>query len=100
MAGSGGGGYSPQILVGMCRGKVKNGGLRSELERESARDSGSSSGSSSVKSGSPELTVGRGCMAGTLNKGGGTVGGGGDRGALAPPPPQVPKGHFSSIFGP
>ena len=33
----GGGGYSPQILVGMCRGKVKNGqGLRNELpvERE------------------------------------------------------------------
>ena len=46
--GGGGGGYSPQILVGMCRGKVlkkmggsgasssvKNAGLRSELERES-----------------------------------------------------------------
>ena len=33
----GGGGYSPQILVGMCRGKVKNGGLRIELERKSAR---------------------------------------------------------------
>ena len=35
--GPGGGGYSPQILVGMCRGKVKNGqGLRNELpvERE------------------------------------------------------------------
>ena len=35
----GGGGYSPQILVGMCRGKVKNGpGLRNELqvERENA----------------------------------------------------------------
>ena len=44
--GGGGGGYSPQILVGMCRGKVKNwqglqnelpverenGGLRNELE--------------------------------------------------------------------
>ena len=33
----GGGGYSPQILVGMCRGKVKIGkGLRNELpvERE------------------------------------------------------------------
>ena len=28
-------GLSPQILVGMCRGEVKNGGLRSELERES-----------------------------------------------------------------
>ena len=37
--GGGGGGYSPQILVGMCRGKVKNGpGLRNELpvERENA----------------------------------------------------------------
>ena len=49
MYGGGGGGDSPQILVGMCRGKVKNGGgggggLRSELEREL---------------GSPELTVGR-----------------------------------------
>ena len=35
--GGGGGGYSPQILVGMCRGKVKNGqGLQNELpvERE------------------------------------------------------------------
>ena len=35
----GGGGYSSQILVGMCRGKVKNGpGLRNELpvERENA----------------------------------------------------------------
>ena len=33
----GGGGYSPQILVGMCRGKVKTGqGLPNELpvERE------------------------------------------------------------------
>ena len=33
----GGGGYSPQMFVGMCRGKVKNGpGLRNELpvERE------------------------------------------------------------------
>ena len=44
--GGGGGGYSPQILVGMCHGKVKkwqglrnelpvdreNGGLRNELE--------------------------------------------------------------------
>ena len=30
--GGGGGGYSPQILVGMCRGKVKNWqGLRNEL---------------------------------------------------------------------
>ena len=38
LAGGGGGGvgYSPQILVGMCRGKVKNGGLRTELERENA----------------------------------------------------------------
>ena len=37
--GGGGGGYSPQILVGNCRGKVKNGpGLRNELsvERENA----------------------------------------------------------------
>ena len=37
--GGGGRGYSPQILVGMCRGKVKNGpGLRNELtvERENA----------------------------------------------------------------
>ena len=37
--GGGGGGYSPQILVGMCRGKVKNGpGLRNELlvKRENA----------------------------------------------------------------
>ena len=37
--GGGGGGYSPQIFVGMCRGKVKNGqGLRNELpvERENA----------------------------------------------------------------
>ena len=37
--GGGGGGYSPQILLGMCRGKVKNGpGLRNELpvERENA----------------------------------------------------------------
>ena len=37
--GGGGGGYSPQILVGMCRGKVKNGpGLRNELpvERKNA----------------------------------------------------------------
>ena len=25
----------PQILVGMCRAKMKNGGLRSELECES-----------------------------------------------------------------
>ena len=32
----GGGGYSPQIVVGMCRSKVKNGGLRSELERKNA----------------------------------------------------------------
>ena len=32
----GGGGYSPQILVGMCRGKVKNGGHRIELECENA----------------------------------------------------------------
>ena len=35
----GGGGYPPQILVGMCRGKVENGpGLRNELpvEREIA----------------------------------------------------------------
>ena len=31
--GGGGGGNSPQMLVGMCRGKVKNGpGLRNELE--------------------------------------------------------------------
>ena len=30
----GGGGTHPHILEGMCRGKVKNGGLRSELERE------------------------------------------------------------------
>ena len=35
-SGGGGGGHSPQILVGMCHGKVKNGGLRSELERENA----------------------------------------------------------------
>ena len=37
--GGGGGGYLPQILVGMCRGKVKNGqGLWNELpvERENA----------------------------------------------------------------
>ena len=34
--GGGGGGYSPKILVGMCRGKVNNGGLQSELERENA----------------------------------------------------------------
>ena len=37
--GGGGRGYSPQILVGVCRGKVKNGpGLRNELpvERENA----------------------------------------------------------------
>ena len=37
--GGGGGGYSPQILVGMSRGKVKNGqGLRNELpvERKNA----------------------------------------------------------------
>ena len=27
--GVGGGGHSPHILVGMCHGKVKNGGLRS-----------------------------------------------------------------------
>ena len=27
----GGGGYSPQILVGMCHGKGENGGLRIEL---------------------------------------------------------------------
>ena len=36
--GTGGGGHSPHILVhvGMCHGKVKNGGLRSELEHENA----------------------------------------------------------------
>ena len=33
--GGGGGGYSPNILVGMCRGKVKYGGLWIELERKS-----------------------------------------------------------------
>ena len=36
MGPGGGGGYSPQILVGMCRGKVKNGVLRIELERKNA----------------------------------------------------------------
>ena len=36
LAPGGGGGYLPQILVGMCRGKMKNGGLRTELERENA----------------------------------------------------------------
>ena len=35
--GGGGWGHSPQILVGMCRGNVKNWGLRSKLERENAR---------------------------------------------------------------
>ena len=40
-----GGGYSPHILVGMCRGNVKNGGLRSELERE--RESGGGGGGGS-----------------------------------------------------
>ena len=32
--GGGGGGHSPRIFVGMCHGKVKYGGLRSELECE------------------------------------------------------------------
>ena len=32
----GGGGYSSQILVGMCRGKVINGGFQMKLERENA----------------------------------------------------------------
>ena len=36
VANDGGGGVSPQILEGMSRGKVKNGGLRIELERENA----------------------------------------------------------------
>ena len=50
MGGGGGpGGLIPQILVGiMCRGKVKNGGLRIELERENA-GLRSELGSSSVK---------------------------------------------------
>ena len=52
--GGGGGGDSPQILVGMCRGKVKNGGLRSELERENAE----LRSELERESGSPELTVG------------------------------------------
>ena len=45
----GGGGYSSQMLLGMCHGKVKNGGW-------------GSGSSSSVRVGSPELTVGRICM--------------------------------------
>ena len=34
MGGGGGGGGHPTFLIGMCRGKVKNVELRSELERE------------------------------------------------------------------
>ena len=55
--GVGGGGYSPQILVGMCHSEVKNRGLRIELERKKCwapevsvkMRSGASSRSSSVK---------------------------------------------------
>ena len=52
----GGGGSSPQILVGMCCGKVKNGGLQSELARENA---GLWSELKRQSGGSPELTIGR-----------------------------------------
>ena len=68
----GGGGHSPQILVGMCHGKVKNGGLWSE---SSVKMRGSGAGSSveiqgsgagsSVKWGSLELTC-KTRLAGTL----------------------------------
>ena len=53
--GGGGGGHSAHSLVGMCHGKVKNGGLRSGLS-SSVKMQGSGAGSSMLKWGIRELT--------------------------------------------